>query len=108
MLPYSTTLFGHQLAASFLIIGLYFCFEATQVPRVRNFSLGAFFLGLMVMTEFTTAPLALVLWVFVGLRKKRQRAFLLGSLVTLVPLTLILVHNRLSFGSAFTKRFSAS
>lgn len=104
--PYATMLFGHQLAANFLVFSLYFFLKATQPQRpTRNFVLSWIMLGLAVSAEFPVAAPAFFCalgFLFFLSNAKLRKIFLLTAPAALLPLGLVLANNYFCFGSAFS------
>lgn len=100
---YSTTLFGHALAAGWLIIGLYLGMRAAMDERraTRCAIASAFVLGLAVLTEYPAVLPALAVAAAVLLGARRKRDVLAGAVGAIPPIVLLMVHQYVSFGSPF-------
>ena len=112
--PFSITFFGHQLAASLLFISFFLIFQLKANPDpIRNgrpFLIGLL-LGLALITDYTTAVIALplVLYYFYVLRQKgalgRLLPVLIPALAGLFPLALMLGYNLLCYGQPFVNGY---
>jgi hypothetical protein len=106
MFPYSTTLFGHQLAASFLIMGLYFCLRCVRFAQTLDYLLGGLFLGLMVCTEYPTGLIAVAFFGAVTYTNRNRVQTAIGIIAASFPLILVLIHNYVSFGNVLLFGYS--
>ena len=100
---YSTTLFGHALAAAWLVIGLELGLGAatTRPADLRQASAAAFALGLSVLSEYPAALPALAAWAAIILLARDRRRVWLGAAAAAIPAALLMLHQGTSFGSPF-------
>jgi hypothetical protein len=96
-LPYSTILFGHQIAAAWLTAALYFAL--TSDSRPGRASSCFFLLGLAVITEYPVLPAAAaVALVALARRRYAWKGVLARALFAAIPLALLAAHNTACFG----------
>jgi hypothetical protein len=103
LLPYSTVLMGHGLAASLLVIGTYFGYEQSiqTKPRRRRLALSAVAFGTAVLCEYTAVLLALPLVASLVWTSKNRGAALAVAHFALLPAMVLFVANTIAFGSPF-------
>ena len=101
LFAYSTMLFGHALAAGWLVIGLELGLAAGAPPRadLRRAAGAAFALGLAVLSEYPAAVPALAIWVAIVALAADRRRIWLGAAAAAIPAALLMVHQAASFGS---------
>ena len=108
-LPYSTMLFGHQVAAAWLTFALYFAL--TCGASGRRVAACFVFLGLAVVTEYPVAPaagaVAIVAVVAFARAGRRVTHALPYALAAALPLALLPLHNTLSFGHPWRLGYGA-
>jgi hypothetical protein len=103
-LPYSTVLFGHQLAAAFLIFGLYFGLAAgAPGGRFAEAAGAVLALTLAVASEYPAAlpGAALAVAILACANPVGRRRLLKAAPIALIPAGLLAIHNAASFGSPF-------
>jgi hypothetical protein len=110
VLPYATMLFGHAVAGSWLVIGLYGLLRAGRADldardTLRAAALGWFALGAVVLTEYPlavpTAAVAAGAWLSAN-DAARRRSLLWMAPLALLPVAGVLVHNTVVFGGPLT------
>lgn len=100
---YARSFFSHAWAASLLFFA-WECLRRDEKPPARRIRwiavLAGFFAGLAVISEYTVAPIALVLALRAGMEGRRRRAvaFAVGALPCLAILA---AYNAACFGSPF-------
>jgi hypothetical protein len=108
-LPYSTMLFGHQVAAAWLTLALYFAL--TSGGSGRRTAACFVFLGLALVTEYPVAPAAgavgLVALVAFARSGRHWARALPYALAAALPLALLPLHNTLSFGHPWRLGYGA-
>jgi hypothetical protein len=106
-LPFSSVFFGHQLAASLLFCAFFMVFQLKVDPgssKIGSLFLIGLLLGLSLITEYTTALVVVPLGVyyFHAICKEqlfsRLTATILPALGGLIPVTILLIYNKLCFG----------
>ena len=104
LLPFSTLLFGHVLG-SLLSLAAFALVLSPGASR-RRLVLGGLVTGCAVLTEFTTAIVAVVLVAFVAWRHGREVSwFITGG----IPLALVLMaYNTAVFGGPFSFSYESS
>lgn len=112
VLPFSTLLFGHTLAAACLLVAFLMAVgwrRSDQPNRVHYFAALGLLLGLAILTEYTAAlaavPVLLYLFVSgaIGPRRRLARSSIAAVLVGFaVPLALYAAYSIACFGSPFT------
>lgn len=102
LLPYSTMLFGHGPCAAWIVIGAALLLT-NDAPSTARALAGGAALGAAMLTEYPAAvPVAGVLAAAV-LRRRPTPRELLGVLAACgAVVSLVLVHNALTFGSPWT------
>jgi hypothetical protein len=100
---YSTALFGHALAAAWLVIGLELGLTAaaTRPADLRQACAAAFALGVAVLSEYPAALPALAAWAAIILLARDRRRVWLGAPAAVIPAALLMLHQAASFGSPF-------
>jgi hypothetical protein len=103
LLPYSTLMFGHSLAASFLVIATYLAFEQSlaEKPQRKRLALSAVCFGSAVLCEYPAVLLAVPLAAVIVWQSKNRRAALSVIHFALVPTVLLFITNTIAFGSPF-------
>jgi hypothetical protein len=106
VLPYSSVLYGQQLAGAFILFAWERLYRVRResAPSSALFVAGAC-LGLAILIEFTSAVPAviLVIYLFSGLARKSQMAKLIAGGL---PFALLLgFYNAVSFGSPFASSY---
>ena len=109
MLTYSTVIFGHQIAASWLIIGYYFLLKPDCQKRafwnIQHW-LGCMFLALAIITEYPALLMVIGIWLSAWLHKRRPLTFIVGIGGMLPPLLVLATYNAMTFGSIFSIGYS--
>jgi len=103
LLPYSTVLFGHGLAASLLVIGTYLGYEQSShaKPRRRRLALSAVAFGTAALCEYTAVMLAVPLALAILWSSKNRRASWAVVHFAFLPAMLLFAANTIAFGSPF-------
>ncbi len=100
---YSTMLFGHALAAAWLVLGLYAALLAARGrergPAMGNAAIAVAALGFAVLTEYPVVLPAACIAAGALAVAHRPRWLLAGLPAGLIPLGLLLLHQYASFGS---------
>ncbi|HVN17098.1 MAG TPA: hypothetical protein VMT73_15240 [Anaerolineales bacterium] len=113
--PYSTTYFGHVLAATFLTLAFYNLFISTTNPEIisaKNCLWAGLFAGFAFITEYTTAfvIVGLLVYALYILRKQNPRQFIRLSLVAifgaLIPLSMFFAFNYAIYGNLLAVGYS--
>jgi hypothetical protein len=102
---YSTMLFGHAIAAAWLVIGLYAGLVAARLRSVaatRYALIASLALGLAVLTEYPTILPAAAIALGLLAVARRPGRLLLGAPAALVPVGLLMLHQYAAYGSPFT------
>ena len=102
---YSTMLFGHAIAAAWLVIGLYAGLEAARLRSAvatRYAMLASLALGLSVLTEYPAILPAAGVAAGVLAVARRPRRLLAGAPAALLPVGLLMLHQYAAYGSPFT------
>ncbi len=95
--PYSTLLFGHQIAGALVVIGIYFALR----PSASSAIISALSFGTAIITEYPSAVLIIPLILGIILNSKNKIKSTQYLLFSLIPLGLLLFHNYTSFGNPF-------
>ena len=104
-LPYSTLLYGHQLAAVLLFVAYALLLRDAPATRGTALAIGAC-LGIAVTVEYPALPAALLLG---ALALRRGRAWLLPMIVAaLPPVALLALYHALAFGAPTTLPYDFS
>lgn len=105
VLPYATVLFGHQVAASLLVIGVYFGLiaarreDAGEAVRYACCSVLAF--SLAVFSEYPVAVPIMIIAGALFLCARHKTSLLKAAPIALLPAAALLVHNWVSFDNPF-------
>ena len=102
---YSTMLFGHAIAAAWLVIGLHAGVEAARLrsaAATRHALVASLALGLAVLTEYPAILPAAAIALGVLAIARRPGRLLLGAPAALVPVGLLMLHQYAAYGSPFT------
>ena len=114
--PFSVIFFGHQLAASLLFIGFFLIFQLKVLPerepvkRIHYFLIGLF-LGLALLTDFTTAVVVgpLILYYFYNLWKRgslfRVAGWILPAMAGAIPMLLMMGYNTAVYAKPFASGY---
>jgi hypothetical protein len=115
ILPYSVIFFGHQLVGSLLFIVFFLIFQLKENPvycRKGIFFLVGFLLGLAFITEYTVAPIVLMLaaYIFFVMFKdhvaNRSLAVILAVLGAFIPVSILLAYNTAVYGNPLSIGYS--
>jgi len=113
--PFSTLLFGHQLAAALLFITFFMMVRIKLNPqshRAPSAFLIGLLLGVTLITEYTTMVVVLPLIGYYFYVLSSEKLWRTPSLVVLPvvgglgPIALYLIYNTLCFGSPFSNAYS--
>lgn len=102
---YSTVLFGHAIAAAWLVIGLYAGLEAARARTggTGHALLGSLALGLAVLTEYPAVlPAAAIAVGVLAMARRPGRLLVTGAPAALLPVGLLMLHQYAAYGSPFT------
>jgi hypothetical protein len=101
ILPYSTTLFSHQISSNIIIFTLYFLLKSRKYKSANwKFILLNSFLPFF---EFTLAPISIVFFMYYYIRnKKKVSDYFVYIPILVVPLICLLLHNYFSYGDAIS------
>jgi hypothetical protein len=115
VLPFSVSFFGHQLAGSLLFGAFFLIFQLKVEPVYRRkiilFLIG-FLLGLALITEYTVAPIVLILtaYYFFTLFKNevanRNQVVTLLALGACIPVAILLAYNTAVFDNPLSIGYS--
>jgi len=109
--PFSVTFFGHQLASAFLFSAFYVIYRLKNgggKPGSGHYFRAGLLPGMALITEYTTAPIALILAVYFihsikgDTLRQPWRSLALPALGAAIPLALFMAYNMAVYGSPFT------
>ncbi|MBN1356747.1 hypothetical protein JXA40_10845 [bacterium] len=111
-LPYSTLLYGHQLAAFCLTAGLYMAFRIRKnggTETIPMLALLGFILGWSVLVEYPSAAPAVMVTLYAAWHLDNRRRLIWVMAGASIPVLLLLTYQWTVFGHplALTYRFTA-
>ncbi len=113
--PYSITFFGHQLAGSLLFGAFFLIYQQKVDPGYQKWGISVltgFLLGFAFLTEYTIAPIVLVLsgyFIYAALRAGPTRkpiSLLYFGLGASIPAAMFFAYNLAVYGSPFSLGYS--
>lgn len=99
LLPYSTTLFSHQISANLIIISFYYYLKSRK--NFRMIPLFFLIVSFIPFFEFTLTPVSMILLISFFIREN-LKDYVKYIPIILVPLICILAHNYFSYGSVLS------
>jgi hypothetical protein len=115
ILPFSVTFYGHPLAGALLFGAFFFIFQLKVTPTFRRkavFFLIGFLLGFALITEYTVAPIVLILtlyYLYIIIKydvADRRLAVILPVLGASIPAAIVLAYNTAIFGNPLSIGYS--
>ncbi|MBU1152624.1 hypothetical protein KKB84_01440 [bacterium] len=101
--PYSTLFYGHQQAAILCFISfiLIYLLKDNLIPSSLGTILVGFFSGLALITEYTSAIIIMLLFIYLIITLPEKKKLWLYFLFALPSLILLLIYNYLCFENPF-------